>query len=209
MDKPYLRYSFEPRLEAPILVEGLPGFGNVGTLAAQLLIEFTRAKVFAKLYAPSFPDYVTVENDGICRLPLYEFHAASNHKNQFIILTGDTPPATEDLLANYALCGEILDLAERYGCKFVVTMGGVPTSQPKGAVYIAATSENIVTKGVKKGAIVCGEERITGTTGLLLGLAKKRGIEGVCLLGETTGFTEDRDAARSIYKFLLKILDQE
>ena len=52
MDKPYFRMLFEPQLKEPIFVEGLRGFGNVGTIAARHLIESTGAKVFAELYAP-------------------------------------------------------------------------------------------------------------------------------------------------------------
>ncbi|MBE0511926.1 PAC2 family protein [Candidatus Bathyarchaeota archaeon] len=208
MDKPYFRYFFEPQLEKPIFVEGLPGFGNVGKIAAQLLIEFTRAKVFAELYSPSFPDYVIVNNDGTCRPPRYEFYAASTEKNQFIILTGDSQPSLEDLLAHYDLCDQILDFAEKYGCKFIVTMGGVPTPQSGGEVYVAATSEKLALENVDKGALIYGKGRIMGATGLLLGLAKKRGWEGICLLGATTGIRADRESALSVFKFLTKTLGQ-
>jgi len=208
MDKPYFRYFFEPQLEKPIFVEGLPGFGNVGKIAAQLLIEFTRAKVFAELYSPSFPDYVIVNNDGTCRPPRYEFYAASTEKNQFIILTGDSQPSLEDLLAHYDLCDEILDFAEKHGCKFIVTMGGVPTPQSGGEVYVAATSEKLALENVDKGALIYGKGRIMGATGLLLGLAKKRGWEGICLLGATTGIRADRESARYVFKFLTKTLGQ-
>jgi uncharacterized protein (TIGR00162 family) len=206
MDKPYFRYFFEPQLEKRIFVEGLPGFGNVGKIAAQLLIEFTRAKVFAELYSPSFPDYVIVNNDGTCRPPRYEFYAASTEKNQFIILTGDSQPSLEDLLAHYDLCDEILDFAEKYGCKFIVTMGGVPTQQSGGEVYVAATSEKLALENVDKGALIYGKGRIMGATGLLLGLAKKRGWEGICLLGATSGIRADRESALSVFKFLTKTL---
>jgi uncharacterized protein (TIGR00162 family) len=206
MDKPYFRYFFEPQLEKRIFVEGLPGFGNVGKIAAQLLIEFTRAKVFAELYSPSFPDYVIVNEDGTCRPPRYEFYAASTEKNQFIILTGDSQPALEDLLAHYDLCDEILDFAEKYGCKFIVTMGGVPTQQSGGEVYVAATSEKLALENVDKGALIYGKGRIMGATGLLLGLAKKRGWEGICLLGATSGIRADRESALSVFKFLTKTL---
>jgi len=206
MDKPYFRNFFEPKLEKPIFVEGLPGFGNVGKIAAQLLIEFTRAKVFAELYSPSFPDYVTVNKDGTCRPPRYEFYTASTEKNQFIILTGDSQPSIEDLLAHYDLCDEILDFAEKYGCKFIVTMGGVPTPQSGGKVYVAATSEKIALENVDKGAVIYGKGRIVGATGLLLGLAKKRGWKGICLLGATTGIRADRESALSVFKFLKKTL---
>ena len=208
MDKPYFRYFFEPQLEKRIFVEGLPGFGNVGKIAAQLLIEFTRAKVFAELYSPSFPDYVIVNDDGTCRPPRYEFYAASTEKNQFIILTGDSQPSLEDLLAHYDLCDEILDFAEKYGCKFIVTMGGVPTPQSGGEVYVAATSEKLALENVDKGALIYGKGRIMGATGLLLGLAKKRGWEGVCLLGATSGIRADRESALSVFKFLKKTLGQ-
>ena len=206
MDKPYFRYFFEPQLEKRIFVEGLPGFGNVGKIAAQLLIEFTRAKVFAELYSPSFPDYVIVNDDGTCRPPRYEFYAASTEKNQFIILTGDSQPSLEDLLAHYDLCDEILDFAEKYGCKFIVTMGGVPTQQSGGEVYVAATSEKLALENVDKGALIYGKGRIMGATGLLLGLAKKRGWEGICLLGATSGIRADRESALSVFKFLTKTL---
>ncbi len=208
MDKPYFRKFFEPQLEKPVFVEGLPGFGNVGRIAAQLLIEFTSAKVFAELYSPSFPDYVVVNSDGTCRPPRYEFYSASTEKNQFIILTGDSQPSIEDLLAHYDLCDEILDFAEKHGCKFIVTMGGVPTPQSGGEVYVAATSEKLALENVDKGALIYGKGRIMGATGLLLGLAKKRGWEGICLLGATTGVRADRESAREVFKFLKKTLGQ-
>jgi len=209
MDKPQFRHLFHPKLESPIFVEGLPGFGNVGKIAARLLIEFTHAKCFAELYSPSFPDYVIVNNEGICRPPRYEFYASSTDKNQFIILTGDTQPSLEDVIAHYELCDEILDFAEKYGCRFIVTTGGVPTPRPGGEVYIAATSEKLAAENMEKGALMYGKGRIMGATGLLLGLAKERGLEGICLLGATTGLKADRGAALSVFKFLMKTLGTE
>ena len=209
MDKPYFRHFFEPQLEKPIFVEGLPGFGNVGKIAAHLLIESTHAKVFAELYSPSFPDYVIVNRDGTCRPPRYEFYAASTEKKQFIILTGDSQPSLDDLLAHYDLCDEILDFAEKYGCKFIVTMGGLPTPQSGGKVYVAATSEKLALENADKGALIYGKGRIMGATGLLLGLAKNRGWEGICLLGATTGLRADREVALSVFKFLMKTLGQD
>jgi len=209
MDKPQLRQRFHPKLENPIFVEGLPGFGNVGKIASRLLIEFTHAKLFAELYSPSFPDYVIVNKNGICRPPRYGFYASSIDKKHFIILTGDTQPSIEDVTAHYQLCDEILDFAEKHGCKFFVTLGGVPTPHPGGEVYVAATSEKLALKNMKKGAIIYGRGRIMGATGLLLGLAKERELEGICLLGTTTGLRADKGAGLSVFKFLLKTLGIE
>jgi hypothetical protein len=209
MDKPYFHIVFHPNLKNPVLVEGLPGFGNVGKIAARLLIEFTHAKVFAELYSPSFPDYVIVGRDGICRPPRYEFHAATLGNTDVIILTGDAQPSLEDLKAHYMLCGEILDFAEQHGVRFLVTMGGIPTPKPAEEVYVAATSPKLAAETVEKGAILYGRGRIMGATGLLLGLAKNRGWKGICLLGATTGLKADRGAAFTVFKFLMKTLGAE
>jgi uncharacterized protein (TIGR00162 family) len=209
MDKPYFRMLFEPQLKEPILVEGLIGLGNVGLIAARHLIESTDAKVFAELYAPYFQDYVIVNKDGTCRPPRYRFYAAKTEKNHYIILTGDSQPSLDDTVAHYDICDEILDFAEKYGSKFIVTMGGVVTSKPGNDVYIAATSEKIVQKHLDKGTQIYGEGRIIGATGLLLGLAKKRGWKGICLLGATTGFGAERGVALSLFKILTNIIEAE
>lgn len=199
----------QPKLESPVFIEGLPGFGNVGKMAARLIIEFTHANVFAELYSPSFPDYVAVNKDGICRPPKYEFYTASLGKTQFVILSGDAQPSREDILAHYTLCDDILDFVAQYGCKFIATMAGVTTPKPAGEVYVAATSPELAVKAVEKGAVVYGGGRILGAAGLLLGLAKNREWEGVCLLGATTGLKADRGAAYSVFKLLMRMFGSE
>jgi len=209
MDKPYFRQIFNPVLENPIFVQGLPGFGNVGKIAAYLLIKFCSAKPFAELYSPSFPDYVSVNSKGICRLPRYEFHAAPMEKSDFIIMTGDTQPSFDDVVAHYEVCSEILEFIEKHGCGFIVTMGGVPISEEKAQVYVAATSPRLAAEFMEKGAVIYSKGRIMGATGLMLGLAKEHGLNGVCLLGTTTGFKADRGAGFSVFKFLMKALGNE
>jgi proteasome assembly chaperone (PAC2) family protein len=209
MDKPYLRELFNPALENPIFVQGLPGFGNVGRIAAHLLIKFCSAKPFAEFYSPSFPDYVSISSKGITHLPRYEFYSAPMEKNNLVIMTGETQPSFDDVVAHYHVCAEIVDFVERLGCHFIVTIGGVPITEDKAKVYVAATSTRIATEFMKKGAVIYSKGRIVGGTGLTLALAKERKLEGVCLLGTTTGFKADRGAGFLVFKFLLKALGKE
>jgi hypothetical protein len=209
MDKFYFRQIFNPVLENPIFVQGLPGFGNVGKIAAHLLIKFCGAKPFAELYSPSFPDYVSVNSKGICNLPRYEFYAAPMEKNDFIIMTGDTQPSFDDVVAHYTLCSEILDFVAKQSCSFIVTIGGVPITEEKAQVYVAATSPRLALEFMEKGAVIYSKGRIAGGTGLMLGLAKERNLDGLCLLGATTGFRADRGAGFSVFKFLMKALGNE
>ena len=204
MDKPYFRELSHPELVNPVFIEGLPGFGNVGKIAARLLVKSTQAKLFTELYSPFLPDYVIVNREGICRPPRYEFYASSTENAGFLILTGDAQPSVDDITAHYEMCGEILDFIEKYECKFIVTLGGLPLPQPTKEVYVAATSKKLATDFVEKGALVYGRGRIMGATGLLLGLAKKRGLEGITILGATKGVRNDHEAGLSVFNFLTK-----
>jgi uncharacterized protein (TIGR00162 family) len=208
MDKPFFRELSHPELEKPIFVEGLPGFGNIGKIVTRRLIKFTHAKPFSELYSPFFPDYIMVNDKAIFRLPRYEFYASQTRNHNFIILTGDVQPSLNDVTAHYELCGEILKFADKWKPSFIVTIGGVPTQNPEKEVYVAATSAKLAAKITKKGALTYGNGRIMGATGLLLGLAKNQGHDGICLLGTTNGVKPDEKAGSTVFKFFMeKILD--
>jgi proteasome assembly chaperone (PAC2) family protein len=130
-------------------------------------------------------------------------------KNDFILMTGDTQPSFDDVLAHYEICSETLDFVEKHACSFLVTLGGVPLREEKAQVYVAATSPRLALEFMEKGAVIYSKGRIVGATGLTLGLAKERGLEGICLLGATTGFKADRGAGFSVFKFLMKALGNE
>lgn len=206
MDKLVFRHLSTPQLEKPVFVCGLPGYGNIGKITSRLLIQFSEAKPFAELYSPSFPDYVSVNSHGICRLPRYDFYSAKMNKDHFIILTGDAQPSLDDVVPHYDLCDQILDFMEKYKCKLVITIGGVPIPNPNKEVYVAATSPELASEIMEKGAIIYGRGKIMGAAGLFLGLAKARGRQGACLLGATRGTKPDRESALSVFKFLMKIL---
>jgi proteasome assembly chaperone (PAC2) family protein len=209
MDKPYLRQLTTPNLQNPTFIQGLPGFGNVGRIAARLLIKYASAKPFAELYSPTFPDYVSVSSKGICHLPKYEFYHATLDNDSLVIMTGETQPSFDDVLAHYHVCNEILNYIQKLGCQFLVTIGGVPLTEEKAQVYVAATSNRLAFEFSEKGAQVYSRGKIVGGTGLTLGLAKERGINGICLLGATMGFKADREAGLMAFKFLMKALGKE
>ena len=112
-------------------------------------------------------------------------------------------------MAHYKICEEILDFAQKLGGDFVVTVGGVPVSSEKKDVYVAATSDELAAEAMEKGGIIYGKGRIMGATGLLLGLAKERGLDGICLLGATGGLRSDKDAGVAVFNLLMKVLGQE
>ena len=208
LEASYINQLFQPNLQDPILVEGLPGFGDVGKLAAKSLIQASQAKLFAEYYSPYFPDYVVVSKEGVCSPPHYRFYASpSEEGSSVVILTGSAQPPLDNVTAHYEICGEILAYAqETLGCGFMITTGGTPVSTDKKEVYVAATSTALAKEITEKGGIIYGKGRIMGSAGLLLGLAKERGLDAICLLGATTGMQPDKDAGHAVSQFVLRIL---
>jgi uncharacterized protein len=47
---------------------------------------------------------------------------------------------------------------------------------------------------------------IAGMNGLIIGIATLRGMQGTCLLGETSGYVVDAKASKSILESLLSIV---
>jgi len=124
-------------------------------------------------------------------------------------MTGEIQPSFDDVVAHYRVCEEVIDFVETLGCHFIITMGGIPITEDKTQVYIAATSPRLATEFMEKGAVIYSKGRIVGGTGLTLALAKEKNLEGVSLLGTTTGFKADREAGFLVFKFLMKALGKE
>lgn len=207
-----VRWIEQPQLKDPILIEGLPGVGNVGKLAADHLIQELKAKKFAELHSRYFPPQVLVLPDGTVRLvnnEMYYWKAKGKDQNDLVILIGDYQGLTAD--GQYVLADTVLEIAEKLGCKQVYTLGGYGTGkiQEKPRVLGACTSEKLVTQMKKHGVVFRKNEPgggIVGASGLLLGLGLLRDIPGVCLMGETSGYLVDPKSAQSVLEILGNIL---
>jgi uncharacterized protein (TIGR00162 family) len=199
-----------PKLHQPVLIEGLPGVGNVGKLAAEHLIDEIKAKKFAEIYSDSFPPQVFIRPDGTIRLVKNELYYCKGKKD-LIILTGDYQGLTP--VGQYHLVNTVLDLVEKFGTKMIYTLGGYGIGREikNPRITGAATDIDLVNKLKKFGVVFKDEPSggIVGASGLLLGMGKLRGIKGVCLMGETSGYMVDPNSAREVIKVLSQSLDIE
>ncbi len=211
----FLKYiGPKPKLKNPILIEGLPGYGQVGRLVAEHIIKELKGKEFAELYSAHFPPQVMIKPDGIVDMITNNFFAIKGRGSRdIIVVVGEAQAAT--ITGQYEICNKILDVAEEFKVKDVVTIGGYATGkllkEPK--VYGAATGEKGIKDFEKYGVSfksAPGEIRggIIGASGLLVGLSQLRNISAVCLMGETPGhpLLIDAKAAEAIITILAKYL---
>jgi len=110
----------------------------------------------------------------------------------------------------YELAEVALDLAQKFNAGRVITMGGMATDRigepPR--VYVGATDAELVKELEKFGAVKLAGGAITGTNGLIFGLAKPKKIPAVCLLAETPGYLSlDASAAKAAVELFSLILN--
>ena len=202
----------KPKVKAPIFVEGLPGIGHVGKLAAQHLVESGKATLWLTLHSADFPPQVAVGDDGILRLLKAEVWTlpAAGKAAPLVVMTGDAQPLTSQ--GQHELVEKVLDRIEPLGCKQLFTLGGYGTGArvDKPEVLAAATDKAMAARLRKLGIRLPGEDTpgggIIGASGLFLGLGALRGMTGACLMGETNGYLVDPKAARAVLGALGRIL---
>ena len=188
----------------PILIEGLPGLGLVGKIAMRYLIKQLNAQKFAYLYSPHFPYFVLVNQKGKVRLlrGAFYFVKSPNGTNDIILFTGDSQSQTIE--GQYEITEAMLAFAKKHNVQAIVTIGGYRMeTKEKPKVIVAGTSQEILNKALNAGAIVSSTgSPIVGTAGLILGLARFKKIDALCLLGETRGYLPDPLAARSVIEVI-------
>ena len=200
-----------PTLKNPILIEGLPGIGNVGKLAVEHMIDTIKAKKFAELYCKDFPPQVFINSDGTIELVKNEFYfwkAKKEKQRDLVLLTGDYQGLSSQ--GQYELVDNILALCKKLGVEEIYTLGGYglghEINKPK--VLCATTHKTLVTEMKKHGAVFKKNEPgggIVGASGLLLGLGKLQGFKGVCFMGETPGYLVDPNSAKAVLHILKSI----
>ncbi len=172
-----------------ILVCGLPGTAYIGKLAVDYLIQQLKAEQVGEIYSKHFPPYVVIREDGLVELLRNELHQFQTKSGQTIVfLTGNSQAYSPE--GQYELADAILDWAIANGVKRIYSVAAYVTEKPfdTPSVYCTATTPAIMEEAKAKGAQFLDHGIIGGENGLITGLAKKKNLEGACLLAETHGY---------------------
>ncbi len=194
----------EPELEKPELICGWPGIGNIGLVAIDTLRGVLKAEEFGEIEPWDFfyPKNVLIR-DGLLKnleFPTNKFYYKRLEEKDLIFFVGERQPIEEGRIyaageKAYQLANLVLDVAEKFGCRRVYTSGACVspihhTMKPR--VISVVSSEKLTHEVTRYQNTILiseiggreGEGVITGLNGLLLAVAKKRGLESVCLMGE-------------------------
>ena len=199
-----IRLYKEPKLEKPDMIACWSGIGNIGLIAVDTLRGQLRAEELGEIEPWDFfyPSKVIIKSGVLedLEFPGNKFYYKRLGKKDLIFFIGEEQPTNggkvyAEGMKAYQMGNLVLDVAERFGCQRVYTSGAAValthhTLKPR--VWAVTSSEDLINEVRSyKNTVLMGEiegsgERgsITGLNGLLLGLAKKRGLDAICLMGE-------------------------
>jgi proteasome assembly chaperone (PAC2) family protein len=228
-----IKFYKEPELKNPVMFCGWPGIGNIGINAIESLRVVLNAQEFAEIEPWDFfnPRKVTIQKGLLKGLefPYSKFYSKRIRNHDLIFFIGQEQPSEGRIRyaegkKAYKIANLVLDVAEKFDCKRVYSSGAAVTQihhTTKPRVWAVPNSQSLIEeiKKYENTILMSGIEgrnssqgTITGLNGLLLGVAKKRGLEAICLMGEIPYYLQGAPwpypkGSKSVLEVLSKILE--
>ena len=199
-----VRLYKEPKLVDPVLVACWPGIGNIGIMAVDMLRRTVAAEELGEIESWDFfyPRKVLIRDGELIDLefPYNKFYFKKTGNKDLLFFIGEEQPSDgAEVYATgtkaYRMANLVLDVAQRFGCRRVYTSGAAVAPihhTTRSRVWVVPNSKGLLNevKGYENTVLMSevegrdGQGNITGLNGLLLGVAKKRGLEAICVMGE-------------------------
>jgi len=190
---PTITLTEKPQAENIVMLASWPGIGNVSPILAHYLKEKLGAREIGEIGPEYFFEPVgvmvkdnVVEQPGFPESKFYYWEDAGA-KTGLVLFIGEEQPRSK----GYEMVDAVLDAAEQLGVNRVFSCAAAITKihySEETKVWGVATRQELLDEFSRHNVILRGMLRIAGLNGLVLGKAKERGIDGLCLLGEVPGF---------------------
>jgi len=178
-----VHYIERPSLSRPTMIAAWPGMGYLAKISADYLRRRLKAKLFAEI---TYYHNVLIYNDGKAELAPLKHRLYACPEKDLIICVGDAQPSIPE--ESIRLAEEIADIAKEIGVEMIYTMAAYPNDMyEEPQVYGIYTDETLKPVLMKAGvSFIESEGAVNGLNGVMIGVAKLRGIDGVCLMGDIT-----------------------
>ena len=180
----------------PVVIEGFPGFGLVGTITTGFLIDHLKCELIGKFHFDKLPATIAIhENKLVNPIGIYY-----NKKYNLIIVHA----ISSSMGVEWNAADILLDMCKQVDASRIVSIEGVGGPGDKAhAVFFHTTDDKDDKKLTKIGISPLGEGIIIGVTAALL---MKTSIPMTCLFAETLTNLPDSKAAAKVVEVLDKYL---
>ncbi len=208
-----ITYDCRPDFHNVIIIEGLPGVGNVGKIAADFISYKLETKRFATILSSDLPPQVFVDNESIAYPASEElWYAKDVNGHDIIFLEGEFQASTPQ--GQFELNKFIFEKIVKYDPELIITLGGYGLGQvvTEPQVLGVVNDSKLKTRLEKAGVTFKANEPqggIIGAAAMFLVMADEYDIDAACIMGETSGFIIDHKSAKCVVDVLCKILGIE
>ena len=184
-----------------IIVEGFPGFGLVGTIASEFLIEHLKTEQIGKILFNDMPAMVAIHENKVVE-PLGIFY---NAKYNIVIVHAITAATRYE----WEMASAVGKLALDLQAKEVISLEGVGSGEDSDGsrVFYYSNNEKNAKAFEKAGISALKEGIIIGVTGAILLRVEKLPLS--CLFAETHSNLPDSKAAAKVIEALDKYLGMD
>lgn len=197
-----------PKVDAPVVAVATAGAGNVGLIALNLLLNFCDGKKIGELHSKNLPDYITVENSGVCHLPRFDLYSSRSVKPNLVFVMSDSSILSNEPRSHYDVFDEIVEFAMQLRPSMIVGIDGVvEATKDSNVIYVSATSSNLVKRFCQFGPRIYNAGRLPGSVGLLIGLCEYHSLGAVGILGSIGSFVSGSEAGKRVYDLLTRTLN--
>ncbi|MBI4214690.1 proteasome assembly chaperone family protein [archaeon] len=184
------------------LIEGFPGIGLVGTIAAGYIIEKRKMKPVGYVYCPKFPPMASIHGGK----PYFPARIYRDPKGKFAVLLAEfVVPA--DVV--YDLATAILDFAQANKLKRIVSLAGMTAVQGGGKVYGIAADDKSRNDLEKHGIELIREGITTGVSGVLIAKCAAENFPALSVLAEAAHDYPDPRSASLLLDKASKLIGLE
>ncbi|MDD5133022.1 MAG: PAC2 family protein [Candidatus Nanoarchaeia archaeon] len=192
-----MEYILTKKIKNPIIIQGFPSFGLVGTIATGFLIDHLNAEPIGEIVSKDIPPMLAVHNSQIIR-PLELYY---DKKNNILILNALMNVAGKE----WELSEVILKMAKELSAKEIIVIEGVASpdltqEEPGAYLYTTKKMDSMKACGIKK----LDEGVILGVTASVLAKAKDTDVS--CIFTETHSDLPDNLAAAKAIEVIDKYL---
>lgn len=188
----------EFNLDHPILVEGLPGLGLVGTIAATYLVDKLKMEPLGYIVSDKFPPIAAIHNN----VPLHPARIYVSKKHNLVVLFSEF---VIPLNAIYSLSEAIYQWAVEKKVSKIISLGGIVIKGEQDEVFGIASTPALVKELDGKGIKMIREGATTGVNGVLLAECAAHGFPAASLLAEASQNYMDPKGAALVIEALKKI----
>ncbi len=189
------------KLKNPVLIEGFPGLGLVGTISASYLIDKLKMDLVGYITSDQFPPLAAVHN----HQPLFPARIYASKRHNLIVLISEF---IVPISAVYDLADKIRAFSKENNVRQIVSLGGITLKGEPNKVYAIASSEKLLAELERHHQVqLIKEGATTGVTGVLLAQGAIENFPVVSFLAQAHEDYMDPRASATILEVLKTYLD--